>query len=147
MQSMRNLPRMQSMPLTNTQSGGSSMYLYILLICCCCLSSSAAGYWFTKLRARPMLPGYAAGNWWGKSGGIGDPRGRPKQTPAQCKAYAQKRGYLGFGHRTNAHPQAVYRNTCWFYKNPNGAKGWQGNPKDPAHFSGCTNAAKSWGSC
>ena len=140
MQSMQNLPPMQNMPPTNTQGGGSSMYLYILLICCCCLSSSAAGYWFTKLRARPMLPGYTGNH-------IGDPRGRPKQTLEQCRAYAQKKGYKGLGYRTNAHPSAAYRNTCFFYKNPNGAKKWQGNVRDKAHFTGCTSAAKSWGSC
>ena len=146
MQSMQNLPPMQNMPPTNTQGGGSSMYLYILLICCCCLSSSAAGYWFTKLRARPMLQGHANGAWWGKAVGIGDPRGRPKQTLEQCRAYAQKKGYKGLGYRTNAHPSAGWRNTCFFYPKVNKFS-WKGNVRDKAHFTGCTSAAKSWGSC
>ena len=89
-----------------------------------------------------MLQGYTGG------GGIrGDPRGKPKQTRAQCRAYARERGYAGTGHRTDAHPSAVYRNTCFFYSKPNVKAGWQGNDKDLAHNVGCTDPGKSWGNC
>jgi hypothetical protein len=114
-----------------------------LIVCLCCCSSSMMSYYRVSIRpSGNMLQGYTGG------GGIrGDPRGRPKQTRAQCRAYARERGYAGTGHRTDAHPSAAYRNTCFFYSNPNAKSGWQGNPADKAHNVGCTDPGKSWGSC
>ena len=117
-----------------------------------CLCVAMAGYYTLKIRPnRNMLQGYANGDWWEKSGGRGDPRGRPKQTIAQCRAEAASRGYPGIGYRTDAHPSPEWRNTCFFFKNPDG--GWsktssfgagRGNDDDKAHVSGCTNPSKSW---
>ena len=113
-----------------------------------CSCSSSIGYYILKIRPNgTVLPGYAANKWWKKGGGIGDPRGKPKQTLAQCRAYATKRGYAGVGHRTDKHPSPKWRNTCFFYKKPSGAAGWQGNVRDKAHKVGCANPGKSWGSC
>ena len=114
-----------------------------LIVCLCCCSSSMMSYYRVSIRPNGnMLQGYTGG------GGIrGDPRGTPKQTRAQCRAYARERGYAGTGHRTDAHPSAAYRNTCFFYSNPNAKSGWQGNPADKAHNIGCTDPGKSWGSC
>ena len=110
-----------------------------------CLCVAMVGYYTLKIRpSGNMLQGHAGGGWWGRSGGIGDPRGRPKQTIAQCRAYAREKGYLGVGYRTDAHPHAVWRNTCFLYKKTDA--GWKGND-DKAHVSGCTNPGKSWGSC
>jgi hypothetical protein len=118
-----------------------------LVVCICCCSSSMMSYYRVSIRPNGnMLQGYASGAWWGRSGGIGDPRGRPKQTNiAQCRAYARERGYAGVGWRTDAHPSAPWRNTCFFFTKPNG--GWQGNDKDLAHKVGCTDPGKSWGNC
>jgi hypothetical protein len=119
-----------------------------LIVCLCCCSSSMMSYYRVSIRpSGNMLQGHAGGGWWGRSGGIGDPRGRPKQTIAQCRAYASERGYAGTGYRTDAHPSAPWRNTCFFYNKPNGGKGWQGNDKDLAHKVGCTDPGKSWGNC
>ena len=114
-----------------------------LIVCLCCCSSSMMSYYRVSIRPNGnMLQGYTGG------GGLrGDPRGTPKQTRAQCRAYARERGYAGTGHRTDAHPSAAYRNTCFFYSNPNAKSGWQGNPADKAHNVGCTDPGKSWGSC
>ena len=112
-----------------------------LIVCLCCCSSSMMSYYRVSIRPNGnMLQGYTGG------GGIrGDPRGRPKQTRAQCRAYARERGYAGTGYRTDAHPSAPWRNTCFFYNKPDG--GWQGNDADKAHKVGCTDPGKSWGSC
>ena len=119
-----------------------------LILCICCCSSSIMAYYRLKIRPNGnMLQGHASGAWWGRAQGIGDPRGRPKQTIAQCRAYAKERGYLGVGYRTPEHPQPVWRNTCFFYKNPNGGAGWQGNDADRAHRVGCADPGNSWGSC
>jgi hypothetical protein len=124
----------------------SNFRLYIVLILVMCLCVAMAGYYTLKIRPNGnMLQGHANGDWWGRSGGLGDPRGRPKQTIAQCRAYARKQGYPGVGYRTDAHASAVWRNTCFFYTKPDG--GWQGNDVDKAHTTGCTNPGKSWGSC
>ncbi len=118
-----------------------------LIVCICCCSSSMMSYYRVSIRPNGnMLQGYANGAWWRRSGGIGDPRGRPKQTNiAQCRAYARERGYAGVGYRTDAHPSAPWRNTCFFFTKPDG--GWQGNDKDLAHKVGCTDPGKSWGNC
>ena len=117
-----------------------------LIVCMCCCSSSIMSYYRVSIRPNGnMLQGHAGGAWWGRSQGIGDPRGRPKQTIAQCRAYARQRGYAGVGYRTSEHPSAPWRNTCFFYRRPDGR--WQGNDKDLAHKVGCTDPGKSWGSC
>ena len=139
---------MQPIPIESANQGGSNMYIILILLCCCCLSSSAAGgFWWTRIRpSGNMLQGYARKEW-GSAKGIGDPRGRPKQTIAQCRAYATKRGYAGVGHRTDKHPSTKWRNTCFFYKRPLGAPNWRGNSKDKAHKVGCANPGKTWPNC
>ena len=93
-----------------------------------------------------MLQGYAGGAWWGRSKGMGDPRGAlGGQSIAQCRAYARERGYAGVGYRTSEHGSAPWRNTCFFYRRPDGR--WQGNDKDLSHKVGCTDPGKSWGNC
>ena len=122
-----------------------------LIVCICCCISSIMGYY--RFRIRPngnMLQGHASGAWWDRGRGIGDPRGRPKQTIAECRAYAMansKGRAVGVGYRTDEHPSPEWRNTCFFYTNPNGAAGWQGNDNDRAHKVGCADPGKSWGNC
>ena len=119
-----------------------------LIVCICCCSSSMMSYYRVSIRPNGnMLQGHADGAWWGRTQGIGDPRGMPKQTIAQCRAYARERGYAGVGYRTPEHPSPEWRNTCFFYKNPNGGAGWQGNDADRAHRVGCADPGNSWGSC
>ena len=140
---------MQPIPIQGANQGGSNMYIILILLCCCCLSSSAAGgFWWTRIRpSGNMLQGHVSGKGWGRAKGLGDPRGRPKQTIAQCRAYAAKRGYLGVGYRTSPHPQPMWRNTCFFYRRPLGARNWRGNSRDKAHKVGCTNPGKTWPNC
>lgn len=94
-----------------------------------------------------MIQGYPGGKWWRRARGMGDPRGRPKQTLAQCRAYATKRGYLGVGYRTPAHGVSYWKNTCFFYRRPLGAARWGGNPRDKSHKVGCANPGKTWPNC
>lgn len=141
---------MQPIPIQGASSqDNTTMYIVMMLLCCCCVSSSAAGgFWWTRIRpSGNMLQGHASGGLWRRARGIGDPRGRPKQTIAQCRAYATKRGYLGIGFRTPQHPSRPWRNTCFFYKRPLGARNWRGNPRDKAHKIGCANPGKTWPNC
>lgn len=141
---------MQPIPIQGASSqDNTTMYIVMMLLCCCCLSSSAAGgFWWTRIRPNSnMLQGHVSGGLWRRARGIGDPRGRRKQTLAQCRAYATKRGYLGVGFRTPQHPSRAWRNTCFFYKRPLGARNWRGNPRDKAHKVGCANPGKTWPNC
>jgi len=125
----------------------SNFRLYTVLILIICLCVAMVGYYTLKIRPNGnMLQGYPHVEW-GSVKGLGDPRGRPKQTLAQCRAYAREKGYPGVGYRTDKHPSTPWKNTCFFFKKPNDAAGWQGNDADKAHKAGCTNPGKSWGSC
>jgi len=141
---------MQPIPIQGASSqDNTTMYIVMMLLCCCCVSSSAAGgFWWTRIRPNSnMIQGYPGGKWWRRARGMGDPRGRPKQTLAQCRAYATKRGYLGVGYRTPAHGVSYWKNTCFFYRRPLGAARWGGNPRDKSHKVGCANPGKTWPNC
>ncbi len=62
------------------------------------------------------------------------------QTADGCKKYAQglpdSDNYAAWGHRTDKHPNASIRNTCFLYPR-DGFGPFAGDPTDPAHRLGC----------
>ena len=57
--------------------------------------------------------------------------------PNKCKALARAKGANVWGHRNALHGSAKYKNSCWFYKSPPGAK-YAGNKDDKVHMVGCS---------
>ena len=74
--------------------------------------------------------------------------GSGKQTgtsPSECRALAKKNGFVGVGFRNDTHPNAAYKNTCYFYYNTDSA--FTGDEADTVHFTGCTDPSKEWPNC
>jgi hypothetical protein len=69
------------------------------------------------------------------------------QTAEMCrqKALASDGKYVAWGYRNNDHPDATYKNTCFFYTNPFAP--YSGNPDDKVHQIGCLRPGEkvSWG--
>jgi hypothetical protein len=62
-----------------------------------------------------------------------------------CRAKAKELGHIGTGFRNENHPDASYKNTCFYYTGID--SGFGGNVHDFAHTIGCTDATKSWPNC
>ena len=76
---------------------------------------------------------------WGWQGDHDNPGTSPQnQTAEMCRqlAVAQPDKYSAWGFRTDSHPEARWRNTCFLYKK--GFPRFNGVP-DPAHVTGCLN--------
>ena len=74
--------------------------------------------------------------------------GSGKQTgtsPSECRTLAKKNGFVGVGFRNETHPNADYKNTCYFYSSTDSA--FTGNEADTVHFTGCTDPSKKWPNC
>jgi hypothetical protein len=65
--------------------------------------------------------------------------------PNDCVTKAKEIGALSWGYRTANHPEAPYKNTCFFYSNFDA--GFTGNAEDTAHISGCTNGKSILNKC
>ena len=85
-----------------------------------------------------MLEGYTGTH-------IVDPGNVIKGDVIKCRKYAKKHGYVGVGHRTQNHPDASYKDTCFFYGKVD--SGFNGNSEDKSHQIGCTDASKTWPDC
>ena len=57
-----------------------------------------------------------------------------KRDPNWCRAHARSKGYASWGHRNSKHPDAKYRNSCYFYKT---VPKYAGEGKDEIHMVGC----------
>ena len=57
-----------------------------------------------------------------------------KSDPNWCRAHARSKGYASWGHRNSKHPNAKYRNSCYFYKT---VPKYAGEGKDEIHMVGC----------
>jgi hypothetical protein len=66
-------------------------------------------------------------------------------SPSECRALAKKNGFVGVGFRNDTHPNAEYKNTCFFYYNTDSA--FTGDEADTVHFTGCTDPSKEWPNC
>ena len=62
-----------------------------------------------------------------------------------CRAKAKELGHIGTGFRNETHPDASYRNTCFYYTGID--SGFGGDIHDHVHTTGCTDATKSWPNC
>lgn len=77
---------------------------------------------------------------------MGDDSGLFKgNSMGECRKIAKKYGYPGVGYRNSEHPDAVYKNTCFFYYGID--KAWKGDTTDTVHSSACTDASKKWDAC
>ena len=56
------------------------------------------------------------------------------KNPEWCRAHARNNGWAAWGHRNSKHPNAKYRNSCFFYKT---VPRYAGEPKDNIHMVGC----------
>jgi hypothetical protein len=74
------------------------------------------------------VPGYY------KSGAVGAGDVLNKRDPNWCRAHARSKGYASWGHRNSKHPDAKYRNSCYFYKT---VPKYAGEGKDEIHMVGC----------
>lgn len=62
-----------------------------------------------------------------------------------CRAKAKELGHIGTGFRNETHPDASYKNTCFYYTGID--SGFGGDTNDFVHTTGCTDASKSWPNC
>ena len=62
-----------------------------------------------------------------------------------CRAKAKELGHIGTGFRNETHPDASYKNTCFYYTGID--SGFNGDTNDFVHTTGCTDASKSWPNC
>src|SRR6056300_1259610 len=62
-----------------------------------------------------------------------------------CRAKAKELGHIGTGFRNETHPNAAYKNTCFYYTGID--SGFSGDINDFVHTTGCTDATKSWPNC
>jgi hypothetical protein len=54
--------------------------------------------------------------------------------PDLCRNEARNNGWAAWGHRNSKHPNAQYRNSCYFYKT---VPQYAGEPNDDVHMVGC----------
>jgi hypothetical protein len=89
----------------------------------------------------PSVQGYPA------AGAVGVTPSGEFQTlnPNDCVTKAKEIGALSWGYRTANHPEAPYKNTCFFLSNFDA--GFTGNAEDTAHISGCTNGKSLSNKC
>lgn len=66
--------------------------------------------------------------------------------PNVCKRLARAQGANVWGHRSISHPNAKYRNSCFFYVAPSSSK-YGGNKEDKIHMIGCTYGGNPRSGC
>ena len=81
---------------------------------------------------------------WSRNGIVGSGK-QAGTSPSECRALAKKNGFVGVGFRNDTHPNAAYKNTCYFYYDTDSA--FTGDEADTVHFTGCTDPSKEWPNC
>ena len=94
-------------------------------------NAKIAGREFVRASPYGAVPGYqiAGRKHLGDAFNVGDPN--------SCKKLAAAKGANVWGHRNASHPNAKYRNSCFFYKT-NPATKYGGNKGDKIHMIGCS---------
>ena len=91
-----------------------------------------------------VLAGYNLGGHHNK-----DPWSENSGTMEDCRINAINHGYIGYGYRTDMHPDKNWKQKCYYFTQGdiNQKPDWKGNPADTAHVQGCVDPSKDWPNC
>ena len=91
-----------------------------------------------------VIPGYNLGPHENR-----EPWSENMGTIEDCRVFAKKHGFKGYGHRTDIHPDEHWKNKCYYFTEGHikAVPDWKGNIDDYAHVQGCVDPSKAWPNC